>query len=168
VPSVAAHLLSNFYNQTRAEYYRQLAQASQSPEGPLGFLTYALGGLRDALDEQIQFLRQRQWEVAWRDYVYQTFRGQKGESVERRRLLALALPKAAGCKALPSELRRLTPEIAELYAGKSEKTLSRDVKELLQMGLIRRVGNEVETNGELLSRFLPGRKSAEDDTSSQK
>ena len=83
-PSVAAHLLSNFYNQTRTEYYRQLALASQSSEGAMGFLIYAIRGLRDALDEQIKQIRIYQWEVAWRDYVYQKFRGQKGEAVERR------------------------------------------------------------------------------------
>ena len=41
-PSIAAHLLSNFYNQTRAEYYRQLDFASKTPNGPIDFLGYAL------------------------------------------------------------------------------------------------------------------------------
>ena len=160
-PSVAAHLLSNFYNQTRTEYYRQLALASQSPAGAMRFLLYAMRGLRDALDEQIQIIRMYQWEVAWRDYVYQKFHGQKGEAVERRRLLALELPKADKCRVLPARLRRLTPEIAERYANKTDKTLSRDINELLEMKLIRRVGKEVEVNGEILTQLLPQR-SADD------
>ena len=161
-PSIAAHLLSNFYNQTRTEYYRHLDLASKSREGPIQFIIYALRGFRDALDEQIDIIRTYQWEVAWRDYVYQMFRGQKGEAVERRRLLALELSKADKCRVLPSRLKRLTPEIAELYANKTVKTLSRDVNELLEMKLIRRVGKEVEVNGEILTQLLPHRRAADD------
>ena len=164
VPSVAAHLLSNFYNQTRAEYYRQLDKAGKSPSGPIGFSFYALRGLRDALDEQIAFIRRHQWEVEWRDYVYREFRGQQGAAAERRRLLALAIPSADPGGVLPSQLRRLTPEIAELSAGKTDKTLSRDINELLQMKLFRRVGKKVEANGSILSQLLPPRKAAEENT----
>jgi Fic family protein len=165
-PSIAAHLLSNFYNQTRTEYYRHLDLASKSREGPIQFIIYALRGLRDALDEQIQQIRIYQWEVAWRDYVYKKFRNQKGEAVDRRRLLALELPKAEKCKVLISQLRRLTPEIAELYANKTIKTLNRDVNELLKMDLIQRVGKEVVANGAILTQLLPGRR-ALDDTATQ-
>jgi Fic family protein len=164
VPSVAAHLLSNFYNQTRAEYYRQLDRAGKSPSGPIDFLFYALRGLRDALDEQIDFIRRHQREVEWRDYVYREFRGQQGAAAERRRLLSLAIPSADPGGVLPSRLRRLTPEIAELYAGKTDKTLSRDINELLQMKLLRRVGKKVEANGSILSRLLPPRKAADENT----
>ncbi len=156
-PSIVAHLLSNFYNQTRTEYYRQLNLASKSPEGPIQFLGYAIRGLRDALDEQIKQIRMYQWEVAWRDYVYRKFRGQKGEAVERRRLLALELPKADPCRVLPSQVRRLTPEIAELYAKKTFKTLTRDLNELVDMKLIRRVGKKIEANGAILTQLLPSR-----------
>jgi Fic family protein len=40
-PSAAAHLLSNFYNQTRTEYYRQLDAASRSGGDILPFIKYA-------------------------------------------------------------------------------------------------------------------------------
>ena len=45
VPTPAAHLMSNHYNQTRAEYYRQLERASQSGGDIAPFLVYALQGL---------------------------------------------------------------------------------------------------------------------------
>jgi Fic family protein len=157
-PSIAAHLLSNFYNQTRTEYYRHLAAASQSAEGPLDFLAYAVRGFRDALDEQIKQIRIYQWEVAWRDYVYRRFQGQKGDAVNRRRLLALELAKAEPRQVPVSRLRRLTPEIAELYASKTVKTLTRDVNELQQMQLIRRIGREVQANGAILTHLLPSRR----------
>jgi Fic family protein len=161
-PSIAAHLLSNFYNQTRTEYYRRLAAASRAPEGPISFLVYAVRGLRDALDEQIQHIRTYQWDVAWRDYVYREFRGQKGASADRRRLLALELAKAEPCRVSISRLRHLTPEIAELYATKTVKTLSRDVNELQRMKLIWRIGREVEANGAILTDLLPKRRPTND------
>jgi Fic family protein len=158
VPSIAAHLLSNFYNQTRTEYYRQLDLASKSPEGPVHFLVYAVRGLRDALDEQIQWIRAHQWEVAWRDYVYEKFRGMKGEAVERRRLIALELANALPPNVSISQLKRLTPDIAILYANKTDKTLTRDVNELKKMKLLRRVGKKVAANSAILTQLLPSRR----------
>ncbi len=163
VPSIAAHLLSNFYNQTRADYYRSLAAASKSERGALEFLTYGLRGLRDALDEQIQQIRIYQWEVAWRDYVYRRFRGKTGNAVERRRLLALELANADPRRVPIRKLHRLTPELAELYARKTIKTLTRDVHVLEEMDLIVRRGRACEANGALLTEFLPRRRAANDD-----
>jgi Fic family protein len=160
-PSVAAHLLSNYYNQTRAEYYRQLDLASKRPDGPICFLRYALQGFRDALDEQIERIRHHQWDVAWRDYVYQSFRGEKGAAVERRRLVALELAKARPRRMSPLRLRRLTPEIAELYAKKTTKTLTRDLHELQSMKLIRRFDSLIEANVSLLTKLLPARRAGD-------
>ncbi len=157
-PSIAAHLLSNFYNQTRSEYYRTLAAASQSKEGAIGFLLYAIRGLRDALDEQIQQIRKHQWEVAWRDYVYRQFSAKTGDAADRRRKLALELAKADPCRVSKLQLRRLTPELAELYARKTIKTLTRDVNELKRMKLIRRIGRNYMVNGEILTELLPRRR----------
>jgi len=156
VPTIAAHLLSNFYNQTRDKYYTELAAASRSPEGMFSFLRYALQGFRDQLDEQIRHIREFQWAVVWRDCVYERFRGHSGPVVHRRRLFALELPRV--CSVEASKLRRLTPEIAELYAGRTGKTLTRDINELEKMNLIVREGKIVCVNGALLAQFLPGRK----------
>ena len=128
---------------------------------------YALGGFRDALDEQIKRIRRYQWDVVWRDYVYQSFRGKKGAAAERRRLVALELAKADPCRMSPLRLRRLTPEIAELYASKTTKTLTRDLHELQRMKLIRRFGALIEANGALLTELLPARR-AEDASDSRR
>jgi Fic family protein len=158
VPSIAAHLLSNFYNQTRAEYYRQLDLASKSPAGPISFLNYALRGLFDALNQQIEQIRKYQWEVAWRDYVYQAFRGANGPAAERRRLLALELPKIGRAMLPKTLLRRLSPETGVLYANKTIKTYTRDLHELQSMKLVRRVGRMVEANRSILTKLLPSRR----------
>ena len=43
-PVPTCQLLSNHYNQTRTEYYRQLALSSRKPDGLLSFLAYAVQG----------------------------------------------------------------------------------------------------------------------------
>ncbi len=53
VPSTAAHLFSNHYNRTRAEYYRQLDRASKSGGDLISFLNDAVRGLFDGLREQL-------------------------------------------------------------------------------------------------------------------
>ena len=53
LPQPACHLLSNHYNQTRSEYYRQLDRARQTDDGVLRFISYAIAGLVDGLNEQI-------------------------------------------------------------------------------------------------------------------
>ncbi len=158
VPSVAAHLLSNFYNQTRSEYYRQLAAASQTGGDVLPFLRYAARGMRDSLDGQIRVIRGFQWRIAWRDYVYERFRGMRGDAWDRRRLLALELAEREEPAEDVAALRRLTPEIAERYARKTPKTLTRDVNELVNMKLMVRSGRSVRANTALLTQFLPARR----------
>ena len=165
VPSVAAHLLSNFYNQTRTEYYRQLSAASRSGGDVMPFLSYAVRGLRDALDEQIEAIRRDLRQVVWRDYVYESFRdASRGDATHRRRLLALTLAGVDPPWVPVSKVALLTPEIAQLYADKTAKTLSRDLKQLVKMQLIlvqRRRGQNaagVCANLPILSRFLPARR----------
>jgi hypothetical protein len=60
IPSPAAHLLSNHYNLTRQEYYRQLDRASQSGGEILPFLGYALEGFVDGLRSQLSLIRVQQ------------------------------------------------------------------------------------------------------------
>src|SRR6185369_2961933 len=68
VPTPAAHLLSNHYNQTRSDYYRQLAYASQSGGDVMPFLTYAMRGFVDDLRIQIEEVRRQQIDIVWREF----------------------------------------------------------------------------------------------------
>ena len=74
VPTAAAHLLSNHYNLTRSEYYRHLDLASRSGGDVFPFIQYALRGLRDGLDEQLQTIRAQQFHVFWMNHVHNSFR----------------------------------------------------------------------------------------------
>ena len=80
VPTPAAHLLSNHYNQTRAEYYRQLDRASKSGGDILPFVEYATRGFVEGLREQLGMIRDQQWDVTWENYVHDIFREKNSTS----------------------------------------------------------------------------------------
>lgn len=153
VPTPAAHLLSNHYNETRAEYYRQLDRTSRSGD-LLGFLEYALAGFVDGLRSQLRLIRGYQWDLAWRNFVEQAFRGQTSPSDLRRKQLVLDL--SARDRPVPrAELRMLTPALAAAYAGKTDKTLTRDLNSVPVTNLIERRPDGYRARMEIILAFLP-------------
>jgi hypothetical protein len=156
VPSAAAHLLSNHYNQTRKEYYRQLDYTSQSRGDISSFIEYALRGFVDGLKEQVDVIRDQQWDVTWRNYVHEKFKDKMGEAYVRRRRLALDLSLSQDPVPL-SKLKELSPRIAAAYARKTNKTLIRDVNSLKSMELIEVTTKGIRAKRELILAFLPVR-----------
>lgn len=157
VPSVAAHLLSNHYNQTRSEYYRLLSQASKSKGNVLPFVSYAVQGLFDQLDVQIDEIRGYQRKITWRDYVYGKFRGKKTVVSHRQRTLALRLGRIDQPVEI-NDIRGLSPELAQLYASKTTKTVTRDLNKLVEMELVWRHGRLVHARKDKLNSLLPRRR----------
>lgn len=157
VPTPAAHLLSNHYNATRAEYYRQLDYASKSGGDVLPFLEYAVRGFVEGLREQLEVIRYQQWDIAWRDFIFRAFKEQELSSApdERRRELALALSSE------PTPLSRLwtlSPGLARVYASKSEKTIQRDLEALMKLELAARTPQGYIANRDKILQFLPLRR----------
>jgi len=157
VPTPAAHLLSNHYNQTRAEYYRQLDRASKSGGELAPFLEYAARGFVDGLREQLRVLREQEWDVTWRSYVHERFRDRAGTNAKRQRDLVLDLSTAREPVAV-GKITELTPRLAKTYAGISAKTLQRDLAAVEAMELIERHADGVRARRELILAFLPWRR----------
>ena len=153
VPTAAAHLLSIHYNQTRTEYYRQLDRASKSGGDVIPFIRYALQGFRDGLDDQIQTIQAQQFHVYWINHVHHIFQDKVSATDIRRRQLVVDLTEATEHVPIV-HLRYISPRIAEAYAGKTDRTIRRDVNALEKMGLIRRSYEDVEIKRDLLSAFL--------------
>lgn len=161
VPTPAAHLLSNHYNQTRTEYYRQLDRASGSGNGDVvPFLIYAIQGFVDGLRAQLAHIREQQWDVAWENHVYDEFRANKGAAADRRRWLVLDLGDARRA-VTRAEIRDLSPRLAGAYAKKTDKTLSRDLNALTSMGLVLVTEGGYRANREKILAFLPNKASTE-------
>ena len=155
VPSPAAHLLSNHYNHTRSEYYRQLDRASKSGGEIIPFIQYGIEGFVDGLREQLQVIREQQWDVAWRSYVHNKFRDRTGPAALRQRDLVLDL--SASRDPVPvAKIPELSPRLARAYANRSRKTLTRDLAELeVGMGLIHCSRSGYAARREVILAFLP-------------
>lgn len=154
VPTPATHLLSNHYNQTRTEYYRQLREASRDDGDILPFVRYALQGFVDGLREQLDTIRAQQFSDRWEQYVYQQFGRTTTPARMRQRQLVLEMSKQDGPFA-KAELRTLSTGLVEMYHGKTSKTLTRDVNALLEMELVRRRGDGYVPNRGVIEAFRP-------------
>jgi Fic family protein len=156
VPMPSAHLLSNHYNATRAEYYRQLDRAHQSGGEVAPFLIYAVRGFVEGLREQIERIKNTHWLTAWREYVFEQFENDNSPTAKRRRALVLALSVT---QPVPrAKLTMLTPEVAAAYASKTTKTLTRDLNELQRRKLIKQHPEGFRANTGLMMAFQPIRK----------
>jgi Fic family protein len=156
VPAPSAQLLSNHYNQTRTEYYRQLDQASKSGGEVIAFVAYAIQGFLDGLQGQLETIWNQQWDVAWRNYVHELFRDKGNPSHRRQRHLVLDLslvPEPVPMAKLPE----VSPRLAKAYAVKTGKTLSRDVNALVKLGLIAATPQGYVAKRQLIMSFLPPR-----------
>lgn len=153
VPWVSSNLLSDHYNRTRSRYYQRLELASRNQDAR-GFLTYSAQGYVDMLREQIHRVQGQQRKVAWINYVHEVMQSMPDGATQRRqRTAVLGMPGDRGVRR--SEIRRLTPELAEMYAGKTDKTLTRDVNRLQELGLLRRSGNLLYSCIDQMDAFLP-------------
>jgi Fic family protein len=156
-PTPATQLLSNHYNQTRSEYYRQLNAASRSGD-PIPFLTYALRGFVDGLADQLELIFTWQREDRWEQYVYQQF-GELGSEADRRRLrLVLEVSRTAretGKPVARADMRWLTPKLAMAYNNKTDKTLTRDLNEIKRLELLVRESRGYRPNESVLLGLLP-------------
>ena len=157
VPSPAAHLFSNHYNQTRSEYYRHLDHASRSGGDVVPFMAYAVRGFVDGLREQLEKIWTQQWDVVWRNFVHERFQSRNSPSDTRQRHLALDLGDGDHWMEI-GRIRELTPRLAKAYAGKTPKTVQRDLNALAEMGLIARDGRKVRARREVILAFLPLRR----------
>ena len=156
VPLPAAHLLSDHYNRTRSEYYRQLAQASRSG-GDIGpFIRYAVQGFVDGLRTQLNEVRNQQWQVSWENYVHDQFSHSHSESHKRQRDLVLELGEQKGFVDV-SKITDLSPRLARAYARKTERTIQRDLNEIAKLHLIERKHGKVRARREIILAFLPAR-----------
>jgi Fic family protein len=159
VPSPAAHLFSNHYNQTRAEYYRQLDHASKSGGDIVPFIAYAVRGFVDGLREQLETIWIQQWDVVWRNFVHERFQNRNSTTDTRQRHLALDLGDGGDWVEV-GKIPELTPRLAKAYAGKTPKTVQRDLNALVEMGLLARDGRKVRARREIILAFLPLRRKA--------
>jgi Fic family protein len=152
VPAVSAHLLSNHYNLTRNEYYRQLDQDSKSGGDLIPFIHYAAQGLLDGLKQQLDKIWEQQWDVIWRNYVHEFFKNDISANGVRRRHLALDL--STRMEPVPmAQITEITPRLAGAYAKRTAKTLVRDLNYLIEKGLVEKSPKGYRARCEIILAF---------------
>jgi len=154
VPSPAAHLLSNHYNQTRPEYYRQLNNASKTRGDFLPFITYAAAGFVEGLHIQLEEIWDQQWDVVWENHINEIFGEVKNNFRRRQRKLALATGRAKEWVDMRN-IPNLSTDLAREYFGKTLKTIKRDAAHLLEKGIIAMEDDKIRANREMILAFLP-------------
>ena len=166
VPDVAAHLLSNFYNKTRDQYYRRLQDShgefrggSYPDEGNLhGFIEYALQGVKDELDDQFSIIHGMQIRTIWHDSIHTEFRKRFSENLtksrQRQKRLILDLTDRFEQPIKKEEIRDLTPAVSRAYSQKTKRTIQRDLNELVKMELLKREAAGYKPNTDILFAFF--------------
>lgn len=135
-PDIASHILSNHYNETRTEYYRQIQNAYDRRD-LTDFILYALQGFKDGLESTLQTIQKSQLEITWQKLVYDRFddiKMVKRDVFKRKRALMLSMPLDKGVTI--DELVIINTKIARLYATLSMKSVQRDIAEFIDLKLI--------------------------------
>lgn len=167
IPDIAAHLLSNFYNDTREAYYHELQVShGESHDGAYpkdanlkGFLEYSLQGFKDELDKQFTKIHALQLRVIWHDLIHAEFRKHFAEKLsearQRQKRLVLDLTdRRLENLVSKSEIPDVSPALARAYLHKSDRTIQRDLNALQSMGLLQRVEKRYKPNTDILLAFF--------------
>jgi len=154
LPDISLHVLSNHYNKTRPEYYRQIDQITRT--GKLTeFLNYALMGLRDGLVNTLEAIQLSQFKLTWHKLIYDKFAESKtGNKIvsKRRKDFLLAIPISKEFKA--SDVVDINATTAKLYSNISLKSIERDLSELKTLDLLRKNGSLYMANVSLVGKLI--------------
>ena len=118
----------------------------------MSFIRYALRGFVDELKLQIDAIKDQQTIVHLRDHINEQFSNRDAIASQRQRKVALALSTSPEPVQLPA-IRILTAQIAEAYANKGWRTIDRDIKALIQRGLVISDDRGYRINLELMRGF---------------
>jgi len=156
VPDIASHVLSNHYNLTRSEYYRQIENATLKKD-LTEFIDYAIQGFRDGLYETLNIIQENQLQITWRNYIYGIFDNKKATgkasiAIKRRRNLILRIP--IDYYLSEEEISELHPTIIREYSELSARTLSRDLEELVNADLLDKKKEGYRAKVEILRKFM--------------
>ena len=167
VPDVAAHLLSNFYNNTRDMYYRMLQEShgefrdgAYPKEANLhDFLQYSLQGFKDELDTQFKQIHDLQLRTIWHDVIHAQFRREFSEQLtvsrqRQKRLILDLTDHRFGQTVGKNEIPDVSLALTRAYADKTGRTVQRDLNELERIGLLKRVDQGYQPNTDILIAFV--------------
>ena len=90
--------------------------------------------------------------MTWINFIHELYRDAPTKTVERRKYLLLDMPKEYIAK---RDITSVSSRVARAYAGKSEKSLTRDINFLLSASLLEEKDNKYRPNRNIILAFLP-------------
>lgn len=161
-PDIASHILSNYYNLTRNEYYRQIEKATEN-RSLSEFIEYALLGFRDGLVQTLEVIQRSQFQNTWQKLIYDKFDAirdnSRVETFKRQRTLALELPLDTAFTA--AKVPTMTIRLAGLYSNVVEKTVQRDLEKLVDLELVKKTDSGFVANIDSLRSMIAKRRPIE-------
>jgi hypothetical protein len=150
--SIPGQLLSSYFLRHQHEYVRQVEQAALGVPDPIPFLAFGLRGLNEGLMDLRSRTRMIQAQGQWRAHLSDLFDGIDAAPAHRQEQVLLDLALQDGPVAL-NTIPTLSPALAKMYAGVSEKTLRRDIDNLEQLGSVLRGPQGIRVRLERLLAF---------------
>ncbi|MBN2070434.1 MAG: Fic family protein [Candidatus Krumholzibacteriota bacterium] len=151
IPESVLYLLNEYYFRTQRDYQANL-YSDPLPSGDLiPFMTYSIGGLISVTGRYLERLFLNSEQTVWEDHIRQKFSREKGKKAERQKILVIEISREQG-PVSSSSIRYLTRRVAKAYEGTGEKTIARDLKRLVDLGLIERSRGILRARKELLRK----------------
>ena len=154
-PATIAWSLPRHYALTHTRYRTQLRRPPlRGGEVNIrDFLVYALQGFLDALDELINRMDETQLALHWDRHISDTLGADDRKNNWRRTQLMRVISEQIGWNDR-DDLLQLSPQLSASYATLSERTLRRDIRFLLQAGLLAESRSGLRARKEQLYAFL--------------
>lgn len=157
LPNICSHLLSNHYNYTRSEYYRQLENATRKRDFS-DFITYAVRGLRDGLASQLWTLQNHQLEGAWKNYVYDIAENWRFAEKRRKRMCVMVAHMNIFDEYSLNDIPSCHPDTMKEYARLTPTILARDIDFLLKEKILLKKEKGYSVNIDVLLSNMPDRR----------
>lgn len=156
VPATVSLLLPIHYLLTRTAYTAQLAAPPDTPDeaSVFAFLRYALQGLHDSLAELINRMDESHLLTHWGRHV-NLILGEDERTTNERKLQIMAAISDQKSAVKRDKVPQLSPILAAAYAKVSDRTLRRDIQDLLRVGLLEESKAGLRARKEQLYAFLP-------------
>ena len=158
VPDICAHILSNHYNTTRPEYYAQIRHC-QSDGDLTSFIAYAVTGFLDGLNEVWETIADELLKRIWQGHVYDKIADLKWSRPVRARRRRLLLDMSLVERYDIQSIQLASPEIAREYGKINISTAKRDIRSLLEVGLLAEdpESGDLSANTGILMAQYPGK-----------
>ena len=141
LPDSCSHILSNYYNNTRTLYYRELDEAGRT--GDLtGFVAYAAKGLLEGLRDALLSAQIEQIKSCWRNFVYDRLDGSVANKTVRRRMARILVGMDLFSERRRDDFLASFPQGDIEYARLAPAARRRDFDRMVSLGLVEVLPNE--------------------------